>query len=438
MRGWLALIMCAGSLAAAPALAEQPIGSKPAQPAAGASPTPTPPKEAEPSSVFAAVETRPFGFTHVVIKLPAGKPWLSVRSGAFCLGGAKQTWTGGQQEQKIGPYADALRGVMQGAGYKIDGDPDNVFEPTASTADLQLAAVIDDMDLDICLPLAGFGNASAIKGSARVKVQWQLYSTIQKSVLIKVDTEYDAQVKETLQGGLEALIMTAFKENVGELAASDTFRKALAGGPGDSEQPAQPTALTPVSLPGALAAKARPVGDTVGAVVLIMAGESGGSGFLVSSDGLLITDHHVVGEAKYVKVRWPDGIETLGEVIRTDKVRDVALVKTDPRGRQPIRVRRSAMQPGETVFAIGAPLDPKFQSTVTRGVISANRTFEGLSFIQSDVTVNPGNSGGPLLDEAGEVVGMTESGYRVAGAPSGINLFIPIGDALDFLNATPK
>ncbi len=174
------------------------------------------------------------------------------------------------------------------------------------------------------------------------------------------------------------------------------------------------------------------------AVTLILAGDTQGSGFLISSDGLLLTDRHVVGDARYVKVRWSDGVEGLGEVVRTDKVRDVALVKTDPHGGTPLRIRREPMQPGDTVFAVGAPLDPKFQSTVTRGVISAYRTFGGLNFIQSDVSVNPGSSGGPLLDDKGEAIGATESGYSVAGAPTNINLFIPMGDALDFLSATVK
>ena len=96
------------------------------------------------------------------------------------------------------------------------------------------------------------------------------------------------------------------------------------------------------------------------------------------------------------------------------------------------------MQPGDTVYAIGSPLGAPFQSTVTRGVVSAYRTFDGLNFIQSDVTVNPGSSGGPLLDDKGEVVATTEGLIRVAGAPTNINLFIPLSDALDFLGAKPK
>jgi S1-C subfamily serine protease len=177
------------------------------------------------------------------------------------------------------------------------------------------------------------------------------------------------------------------------------------------------------------------VPDAVGAVVLIQSGAGEGSGFLASSDGLLLTNQHVVGESKFVKVRWSDGIEALGEVIRSDKVRDVALVKTDPRGRKPIALRRDPLQPGDTVFAIGSPMGDRFQSTVTRGVISAYRTVDGLSYIQSDVSVTHGSSGGPLLDEKGEAVGMTKGG--VIGAPSGMNMFIPVGDALTFLSAKP-
>jgi S1-C subfamily serine protease len=176
----------------------------------------------------------------------------------------------------------------------------------------------------------------------------------------------------------------------------------------------------------------------VGAVVLVLSGAGHGSGFLVSSDGYVMTAEHVVGSDKYVKIRWSDGLEGLGEVVRTDKRRDAALIKTDPRGRQPLALRRESPQPGDTVFAIGAPIDPKLQSTVTRGVVSANRILNGFSFIQSDVTVDPGNSGGPLLDEQGRVLGFTDKGLRSPDAPTGLNFFVPIDDALRFLSAEPQ
>ena len=178
------------------------------------------------------------------------------------------------------------------------------------------------------------------------------------------------------------------------------------------------------------------IADAVGAVVLVLAGDGHGSGFLVSGDGYVMTDQHVVGASKLVTIRWPDGIEKVGEVVRTDNLRDVALIKTDPRGRDPLPLRPQSLRPGETVFAIGAPLEQRFQSTVTRGVVSAYRTIEGLRYLQSDVAISPGNSGGPLLDEHGAVVGMTKSTYRIENAPTGINFFTPLRDALDFLGAS--
>ena len=92
----------------------------------------------------------------------------------------------------------------------------------------------------------------------------------------------------------------------------------------------------------------------------------------------------------------------------------------------------------ETVYAIGTPMETRLQGTLTRGVISASRTLGGYRYIQSDTAVNPGNSGGPLLDDAGQVVAMTVSRY--SGDPvdsvQGLNFFIPIDDALRFLALT--
>jgi S1-C subfamily serine protease len=101
-----------------------------------------------------------------------------------------------------------------------------------------------------------------------------------------------------------------------------------------------------------------------------------------------------------------------------------------------LALRRETPQPDDTVFAIGAPLDLKFQSTVTRGVASANRIMDGFSFIQSDVTISPGNSGRPLLDDQGQVLGICDLSFRAGrDEPTGINYFVPIRDALDFLSA---
>jgi S1-C subfamily serine protease len=144
----------------------------------------------------------------------------------------------------------------------------------------------------------------------------------------------------------------------------------------------------------------------------------------------------VVGAAKVVRLKWPDGGETVGEVLRSDARRDVALIRTAPGGRPGLGLRHAGVQQGETVFAIGSPLGAQFQNTMSKGIVSALRTQQGQAFIQSDVMVNHGSSGGPLLDEAGRVIGLTASGELVNEAPVGINFFIPIDDALKTLNVT--
>ena len=106
------------------------------------------------------------------------------------------------------------------------------------------------------------------------------------------------------------------------------------------------------------------------------------------------------GDEKEIRVRWSDGIETLAQIVRVAKARDVALVKTNPRDRPPLAIARGPLSPGQRVYAIGSPNGAKFEGTVSSGVISANRTIDGFRFIQSDVSVSPGSSGGALLDES--------------------------------------
>jgi S1-C subfamily serine protease len=163
-------------------------------------------------------------------------------------------------------------------------------------------------------------------------------------------------------------------------------------------------------------------------VVAILRPGSIGSAFLVSRNGYLISAAHVVGAELYVKVRWADGLETIGEVVRRDNRRDVALIKTDAARHFPLAMRQEVPTVGEQVYAIGAP--SSLQGTVTRGIVSADRSLSGFGFIQSDAAVNPGNSGGPLLNDRGEVIGIADLSNR---ANPGINFFVPIGDALLFL-----
>jgi S1-C subfamily serine protease len=378
---------------------------------------------------------RPIAFTRMVAKLDRGQPWATLQVGVFCIPGGTVTWRGGRLEVKTEDLDDVFREEMQKAGFRVEGNPDNLFEQEPSSAEFAVAGEITSMQGQFCAPMAGFGDFS-VKGSELMNVKWEIYSRLKKQIVATVHTTGGMKIASVQSGNGENITFGAFAQNVKGLIASSDFRKTFIGeelAPTDIVKPDAQSAIALINPSRGATVK---IGDAVGSVVMVFSGDGHGSGFLVSTDGYILTDRHVVGDAKYVKIRWSDGIETLGETTRADKARDVALVKTDGRGRLPLTLRETALSPGDTVFAIGAPLDPKFQSTVTRGIVSAYRTINGLNYIQSDVAVNPGNSGGPLLDEKGQVVGMTDLSFRPDATPTGINLFTPARDALDFLSAT--
>jgi serine protease Do len=389
--------------------------------------------------------------THMIVALPAGTPWLSLRTGALCLHApVDKTWDGGRVEQALGPYAAAFKTGLEGAGYKVvtPGET-NLFDESLGSADYEAAAVVTDEHVNAChrrvTSLSYLGDLitgkerslNDVRGDGSMTINWQIYSRIKKQLVAHVTTQGKSILDQDVPGGAQRLITEAFADNVRQLASDADFRAAL-----NAPRPfmagfQMPGQQRKISLAGSLKAGPRKIADAVGSVVTIMNDIGSGSGVLVSSDGYVITDAHVVGDDRQARLRWSDGIETLGEVVRIAKNRDVALIKTNPRDRAPLALKRGPLTPGQRVHAIGSPLGKDFESTVSSGVISADRVFDGLRYIQSDTVVSHGSSGGPLLDETGAVIGLTDLGIQNDG-PAGLNLFTPIGDAMDFLSLEQK
>ncbi|HEX4857018.1 MAG TPA: DegQ family serine endoprotease [Limnobacter sp.] len=156
-----------------------------------------------------------------------------------------------------------------------------------------------------------------------------------------------------------------------------------------------------------------------------------GSGFLIDSDGFLLTNHHVVDGAESIIVTFPDKREFKGKVIGSDQRTDVALVKIEGKGFPFLKIGNvNNTRVGQWVVAIGSPFG--LENSVTAGIISAKGrdTGEYLPFIQTDVAVNPGNSGGPLLNLDGDVIGINSQIYSRTGGFMGISFAIPIDEAM--------
>jgi serine protease Do len=167
-----------------------------------------------------------------------------------------------------------------------------------------------------------------------------------------------------------------------------------------------------------------------------------GSGFIISADGFVLTNAHVVAGADEVLVTMTDNREFKARLIGTDRRTDSAVVKVDAAALPFVKLGDSdRLRVGEWVVAIGSPFG--LDNTVTAGIVSAKQRDTGdyLSFIQTDVAINPGNSGGPLLNLRGEVVGINSQIFSRSGGVMGISFAIPIADAMrvsDQLRTTGK
>jgi len=166
-----------------------------------------------------------------------------------------------------------------------------------------------------------------------------------------------------------------------------------------------------------------------------------GSGFIIASDGVILTNAHVVDGAKEVTVKLSDHREFKAKVLGSDKTSDIAVLKIDARDLPTVRVGNSdQIAVGDYVLAIGQPFG--LEETATAGIVSAKgRSLPGdgyVPFIQTDAAVNPGNSGGPLFDSSGSVIGINAQIYSNSGGYQGVAFAIPINVAVQIKDQIMK
>ncbi len=166
-----------------------------------------------------------------------------------------------------------------------------------------------------------------------------------------------------------------------------------------------------------------------------------GSGVIVSNDGYILTNNHVVANADSITVRFSDGRSMGAKVVGADPKSDIAVIQVNASGLTPIRRGDSdGLQVGEIVLAVGSPLNPNLAHSVSQGIVSAKgRSNVGLAdyedFIQTDAAINPGNSGGALVNLDGELIGINTAIASRSGGFQGIGFAVPVNMALDVMNS---
>lgn len=411
---------------------------------------------AQPISVDKPVEAQAtFALSKVIAGIRRGTPILHYPSTGFNEMGVEGTlcnyktasqgigeWGTGSME--LGNWRDELGEIfyetMSDRQLNVAGDPRDLFEKenAVASAEYRVGAVITEIRGNVCHS-HHWGSGRPLyeySGELFVDVEWSVFSNLLKRLVLKTNTQGYYKLATSKRNGRIVMLHEAFARATENLTAKQAFvdiaARRDAVGAGKRRAGPEIVFRSPEMRTKALEAD---IGAIFPAVVTIRAGTGHGSGFSISRDGLLLTNAHVVGDAKRVAVVLNNGVEVTGVVERFDRQRDVALVKVPLRMPNALPLRAQPAKPLETVYAIGSPLDESLKSTVTRGIVSALRKIEnsGLPIIQADVAISPGNSGGPLLDRHGNVIGISTLRFVGRGAQN-LNGFVPIGEALKSLN----
>lgn len=360
------------------------------------------------------------------VTLAAPQKIGTVSRNLFCNGNAdmlyNKTYDQFLQRRLLLTYQERAAAL----GYpKYQADDSAFASPTASNgADYRIGVSLTAMNNNVCVA------APDMSGTAQITLKIELFSNrLQKVVYSRVvEGSYtsESKIKETQFH--DNLMTNVVNQLFADTAYVNAFRdNAPAPQAASQEQLAVKNGARPRDN-----VKTNAKGEMSVVVTVENAGVSG-SGFFIGSDGYVISNQHVVGDAKFVRVRTLGGYSVPGEVVRRDAARDVALIKTDIEPPLPVFIRLTVAKTGDEVYAIGSPFGAALSSTVTRGVFSGVRKIDEQTFIQSDVALNPGNSGGPLVDADGGLIGIAVAKNAQA---SGIGLFIPIGEALAKLGLT--
>lgn len=325
----------------------------------------------------------------------------------------------------------AFRAELEKAHYPIPKVSDAIFDEPKDKVkvgnELHVGMLIKEVSANLC------AKSDGVLGGVYMKIFWQVYAPDAQKVVFETTTEGTYQQEGLDKTQLNGFFEKAFSVAARNLLAEQGFYDVVANTSVAEAKPAEAELLKLKATKPASDSLVKNVTMLRSAVATVSGDLGSGSGFFVGAEGYLLTNYHVVGNAKFVKVKLPTGRELVGEVVRSDKARDVTLVRTEPVGIQPMPVRTSEPNIGEDVFALGSPLGDKFSTSLTRGVLSGYRNVEEKRYLQSDVAILPGNSGGPLLDSKGAVIGITVAGLGAKGL-AGMNFFIPINDALARLN----
>jgi serine protease Do len=336
---------------------------------------------------------------------------------------------------------DSFYDTFKKNGYNTDKNSGGLFKKyeRSSGVDFAIGGEITLIRMDVCRHRSAWNSALLGQtGNMELEVSWKLFSILEKKVVYEIKTKGTASVEEPSYRAIRDMFTSTFQMASQQLADNPDFIKRVTQEASITKPDNGPDPLLTIKgrkpYKGGISTNISMVRN---ATVVLDTGSGHGSGFVISESGHILTNAHVVGSKKKLRVSFLNGLSMVGTVLRVNNDLDVALLEIENAITKPIPINKTPLNITEDVYAVGAPIAKSNEGTVTKGVVSKFiYRGDGIRIIQSDVSVHGGESGGPLVDKSGNVVGITFAGLHMQSQKrsSGLNLFIPIADALDAVN----
>ncbi|MBD1911720.1 MULTISPECIES: trypsin-like peptidase domain-containing protein [unclassified Leptolyngbya] len=340
--------------------------------------------------------------------------------------------SGRLDEQLENSVYDLLENELSDAGFEVmRSHPHSLFAEVVESSEPGRFLIGGTITQEHLNSYSSFFNEYT---NTERSIRWELFDRDANKIVYRQEIDGSAQVE-----GIDnpAATYEAIRASFRQLLHEPRFISVLNHpAPQDPPVPAKPYKIEAIASTSQPLTLEELVGRSIPSIVGIRTPTGRGSGFLLDSSGLIMTNEHVVGSAFSVKIRLYDGTTLNGHVLRRDTVSDAALVKlegdmTNVSG-LPI-CHTDVVRVGQSVVAIGNPLS--LANTVTQGIVSGFRRNPSRSLIQTDTAVNPGNSGGPLLNRDGTVIGIVTEKIASEGI-EGLGFALPIGEVLQRLNVS--
>ena len=324
----------------------------------------------------------------------------------------------------------AILDELRKRGYNIVGVENLLFDQDKSAeASLLLGGVITEIDCS----RAGYRGRTTICDMA---ISWELFDRKRNEVIYKVVTRKHEEVQTVeLRRKPKDLVFRLVVGALASLTSRPLFNQVLQKREETVDKPQYSMQMFATCERGAIEIPAN-MNEVLSAVIMIKTNAGMGSGFFISPDGLALTAAHVVEGQGAIEATTHDGHSLGVTVLRIDRVHDIALLKVNVLNNSCLPFVNEMPQPGTELFAIGAPAHEDLAFSTSKGIVSGFRDLDGQKFVQTDASINAGNSGGPLVNRSGEVIAIVSWKIALSGF-EGLAFGVPVTQATARLAISP-